>query len=366
MKVTIERAALLKALGHVQSVVERRNTIPILSNVLFDADGEGLRLVATDLDLQVVETVPALVDEAGATTVLAHTLYEIVRKLPEGSQVEITVTNARMSVHAGRYQSNLATLPRDDFPMLAESQMPTSFSLAAATLRRLVDKTHFAISNEETRYYLNGIFLHIIDDELRAVATDGHRLACLSTPVPAGAQDMPGVIIPRKCVAELRKLLDEADGDIQIDLSDSKMRFHFDSVIYTSKMIEGSFPDYARVIPRTNDRILTIDRREMIASVDRVAAIASEKTRAIRLALEADKLTLSVTSPETGTADEELSANYKGEAFSIGFNARYLLDILRELDGDTIEMHMADAAAPTLIRDPQESTGLYVLMPMRV
>ena len=216
MKATIERATLLKSLGHVQSVVERRNTIPILSNVLIEAKDDGsLRLMATDLDLQVDESVPAQVAQAGATTVSAHTFFDIVRKLPEGSQVELSAAEGKMQVVAGRSRFNLSTLPRDDFPVIAEGELPTRFELPAQTLRQIVDKTRFAISSEETRYYLMGIFLHVADEKLKAAATDGHRLARVTVDKPEGADGMPDVIIPKKCVGELRKLLDEVTYNAQ-------------------------------------------------------------------------------------------------------------------------------------------------------
>ena len=366
MKATVERAGLLKCLAHVQSVVERRNTIPILSNVLIEAVPEGLKLMATDLDLQVVEQVPAQVTTAGATTVSAHTLFDIVRKLPEGAQVELSVVEGRMTVNAGRARFTLSTLPRDDFPVIAESDLPTQFSLPAETCKQLIDKTRFAISTEETRYYLNGIFLHVSDDNLRAVATDGHRLARVQLDRPEGASGMPDIIVPRKCVAEVRKLLDEAEGDIDIALSGSKIRFQLGNAVLTSKLIDGTFPDYSRVIPTGNDKLLKIDTRSLAQAVDRVSAIASEKTRAVKMSLDRDKVTLSVTSPENGTAAEEVSADYGSDGFEVGFNARYLLDILNEVESDQVEVHLADAAAPTLIREDGKSPALYVLMPMRV
>jgi DNA polymerase III subunit beta len=370
MKATIERATLLKSLGHVQSVVERRNTIPILSNVLIEASEEGgIRLMATDLDLQIVETVEANVTQPGATTVSAHTLFDIARKLPEGSQVEISAAEGKMQVNAGRARFNLATLPRDDFPVIAEGDLPTRFELPAATLRQIIDKTRFAISTEETRYYLNGIFLHVSDEAqpvLKAAATDGHRLARVTVPRPGGAEGMPDVIIPRKCVGELRKLLDELEGTVQISLSETKVRFGLGSAILTSKLIDGTFPDYSRVIPTANDKLLKIDPRSFAEGVDRVATIASEKTRAVKMALDRDKVTLSVTSPENGTAAEEVPGSYNADGLEIGFNARYLLDILGEIEGDTVEMHLADAAAPTLLRENDKAPALYVLMPMRV
>jgi DNA polymerase-3 subunit beta len=370
MKATIERATLLKGLSHVQSVVERRNTIPILSNVLIEASAEGtIRLMATDLDLQIDETIAAAVDQPGAITVAAHTLFDIVRKLPEGSQVEMTAAEGRIKFVSGRARFELATLPRDDFPVIAEGELPTVFELPAATLKQIIDKTRFAISTEETRYYLNGIFLHVSDDTqpvLKAAATDGHRLARVTVPRPAGAEAMPDVIIPRKCVGELRKLLDEVDGSVGVSLSGSKIRFDLGQAILTSKLIDGTFPDYSRVIPTGNDKILKIDPRSFEQGVDRVSTIATEKTRAVKMALDRDKITLSVTSPENGAAAEEVPGDYAAMPFEIGFNSRYLLDILGQIDGDICEVHLADAAAPTLIRENDNAPALYVLMPMRV
>jgi DNA polymerase-3 subunit beta len=367
MKATIERATLLKGLGHVHSVVERRNTIPILSNVLIEAEEEGgLRLMATDLDLQINETVEADVGEPGATTVPAHTLFDIVRKLPEGSQVELSAAEGKMQVNAGRARFNLATLPRDDFPVIAEGDLPTRFELPAATLREIIEKTRFAISSEETRDSLMGIFLHVADDQLKAAATDGHRLARVVMPKPDGADGMPDVIIPRKCVADLRKLLEDVEGTVEVSLSPTKVRFGLGSAVLTSKLIDGTFPDYNRVIPTANDKLLKLDPKTFASGVDRVSTIASEKTRAVKMSVDRDKVTLSVSSPESGTATEELPADYGSDTIEIGFNARYLLDILGEIEGDTVEVHLADAAAPTLLRENDKSNALYVLMPMRV
>jgi len=372
MKATIERAVLLRSLGHVQSVVERRNTIPILSNVLIEAAaGGGLRLMATDLDLQIVETVDAAVDQPGAITVSAHTLFDIARKLPEGSQVVLTASDGKVQIVAGRARFNLQTLPRDDFPVIAEGELPHRFSLPATTLKTIIDRTRFAISTEETRYYLNGIFLHVAEDGaagpvLKAAATDGHRLARVTVPQPDGAAGMPDVIVPRKCVAELRKLLDEVDGSVELSLSQTKIRFDFGAAILTSKLIDGTFPDYSRVIPTANDKLLKLDPRSFMQGVDRVATIASDKTRAVKMALDRDKVTLSVTSPENGTASEEVPGDYAAPGFEIGFNARYLMDILGQIEGDLVEVHLADAGAPTLIRENDDSQALYVLMPMRV
>jgi DNA polymerase-3 subunit beta len=338
----------------VQSVVERRNTIPILSNVLIEASAEGsVKITATDLDLQVVEAMAAVsVEDGGAITVSAHLLFDIARKLPEGSQVSFETADNRMTMKAGRSRFQLPTLPRDDFPVIVEGDLPTSFELPAKVLAEMIDRTRFAISTEETRYYLNGIFLHVSEDDtpvLKAAATDGHRLARFTLARPEGAQGMPDVIVPRKAVNELHKLLEEAsEGMVQIDLSASKIRFTLGGeggVVLTSKLIDGTFPDYSRVIPTGNDKLLKLDPKSFYEGVDRVATIATEKTRAVKMGVDKDKVTLSVTSPDNGN---------------------YLKDILHQIDGDTVELHLADAGAPTLIRQNEKSPALYVLMPMRV
>jgi DNA polymerase III subunit beta len=376
MKLTIERGALLKSLGHVQNVVERRNTIPILSNVLLEAGSNALGLTATDMDLTIIERVPVSVGANGAATVPAHTLYDIVRKLPEGSQVEIggEGDGAQATVRAGRSKFTLPTLPREDFPATSGGDLPHRFSVSAKELRSLIDRSKFAISTEETRYYLNGIYLHVAEapggakggGHLRAVATDGHRLARVEMAAPAGAAGMPGVIVPRKTVGELRKLIDETEEQIEISLSDTRIRFAFDAVTLSSKLIDGNFPDYQRVIPTGNDKTMTVDRRMFAEAVDRVSTIASEKSRAVKISLKKGSMVLSASSPEYGSANEELEIVYDGSPIEIGFNARYLLDITSQLQGSEAEFKLADAASPTLMGDASDASALYVLMPMRV
>jgi DNA polymerase-3 subunit beta len=377
MKITIERAALLKALGHIQSVVERRNTIPILSNVLLEATatkgGAGkLSLTATDMDVAFVETVPAEIAKAGSTTVQAHTLYEIVRKLPEGSQVGIEWSSEKgqVALRAGRSSFSLAALPSDDFPKMAAGELPHAFEILAEDLKTLIDKTRFAISTEETRYYLNGIYIHATKsagvDVLRAVATDGHRLARLEMPLPDGAAKIPGVILPRKTVMEVRKLIDETAGAVQVSLSDTRVRFAFGDAVLVSKLIDGAFPDYERVIPSGNDKTMEVDRKLFAAAVDRVATISTEKSRAVKLAATKGLLSLTANSPDAGTASEEIEVAYQGPAIEIGFNARYLLDIAEQIEGENATFKMADAASPTIVADAADPSALYVLMPMRV
>jgi len=372
MKLTIERAQLLRTLGHVQSVVERRNTIAILSNVLIRASDGKLALSATDMDLEIAGSVPAQVGGNGTTTAPAHTLYDIVRKLPEGAQVEVTASGDKgsMTVRAGRSVFSLACLPPEDYPLMASGDLPHAFTLAAADLKRLIDRTRFAISTEETRYYLNGIYVHAAKSEgvamLRAVATDGHRLARMELPLPEGASGMPGVIVPRKAVMELRKLLDEVSEDVTISLSETKIRFVLADTVLTSKLIDGTFPDYDRVIPTGNDKVLEVVCKDFAAAVDRVSTISTEKSRAVKLSLERGSLTLSATSPENGTASEEIEARYTASPIEIGFNSRYLLDIAQQIEGEGARFAIADAASPTLVRDSTDTSALYVLMPMRV
>ena len=372
MKFTIERAALLKSLGHVQSVVERRNTIPILSNVKMEVGNGTLSLNATDMDLDIVESVPAEVGEAGAITAPAHTLYEIVRKLPEGAQVEFDSNDGtgQMTLRAGRSRFTLSCLPIEEFPVLDEGVLPHSFLLSAGDMRVLIDRTRFAISTEETRYYLNGIYVHAAQrdgvDVLRAVATDGHRLASVEVPLPDSAKGMPGVIVPRKTVTELRKLIDETSDDITVSLSETKIRISFDDAVLTSKLIDGTFPDYERVIPTGNDKDMEVERKVFADAVDRVSAISTEKSRAVKLSLSKGTLVLSASSPDAGSATEELEVDYDGADLEVGFNSRYLLDITQQIEGDQAHFVLADAASPTIVREVGDSSALYVLMPMRV
>jgi DNA polymerase III subunit beta len=372
MKVTVERASLLKSLGHVHRVVERRNTIPILANVLVRAEGSKLSFKATDLDLEITETIAAEVSTGGSTTVPAHMFYEIVRKLPEGTQVVLEGSGDRavLALKAGRSRFTLQTLPENDFPDLAAGEMTHSFTVAAADLKRLIDKTQFAISTEETRYYLNGIYLHAAGtgktQTLRAVATDGHRLAQVELPLPKGAAGMPGIIVPRKTVGEVQRLIENNESEIAIELSQGKIRFTIGDVVLTSKLIDGTFPDYARVIPSGNDKELVVDKKEFEQAVDRVSTVSSERGRAVKLSLSSGRLVLSVTNPDSGSATEEIEVEYTSDPLDIGFNSRYLLDIASQIESEAAILKLADPGSPTLIQDKDSKGTLYVLMPMRV
>lgn len=372
MKLSIERSALLKAVSQAQSVVERRNTIPILANVLIEAEREHVLFRATDLDIEVLDKAIAQIEQTGATTVSATTLHEIVRKLPEGSLVTLNnnPTKGRLTVEAGRSIFSLATLPKEDFPVMANSEYAANFSAPATLLRRLFDKSKFAISTEETRYYLNGVYMHSAESEggqvLRCVATDGHRLASVEAEVPTGASDLPGVIVPRKTVGELRKLLDNDYVQIAVSVSETKVRFATPEITLTSKVIDGTFPDYARVIPQGNTRKMEVDANEFAKAVDRVSTVSSERSRAVKLSLDEDRLILSVNSPDNGTAEEELAVSYADEKLDIGFNAKYLQEIASQVDRENAVFFFNSSGDPAMMREGNDTSAIYVVMPMRV
>lgn len=372
MKFSIERADLVKAVAQAQSVVERRHTIPILANVQIEATPEGVSFRATDLDTEVVDRATAHVERPGATTVSAQMLNEIARKLPDGSLVTIAVdgANERLTVQAGRSNFTLATLPTEDFPVMANAEYTANFAAPAPVLRRLFDKSKFAISNEETRYYLNGVYMHVSQGEdgpvLRCVATDGHRLARIDAALPQGAADMPGVIVPKKTVAELRKLLDDDDMQIAVSVSETKVRFATPRITLTSKVIDGTFPDYTRVIPSGNTRKMEVDAKDFARAVDRVATVSSERSRAVKLALDMDRLVLSVNAPDAGTADEELPVAYGDEPLEIGFNAKYLQEIASQVDRENAVFMFNGSGDAALIREGSDLSAVYVVMPMRV
>ncbi len=373
MKFTIEKTSLLKSLSHVQNIVEKKGTVAILSNILIDANDAKLIIKATDLDIEATEKVEANITEKGAITVSAHLLYDIVRKLPEGSQVEFVYPDSqgRMSIKSGKTKEfNLSCLPVEDFPTMSDDGLPSIFSLSVADLKTVIDRTHFAVSTEETRYYLNGIYLHSVTQNgsqvLRAAATDGHRLARVEFPAPANIKEINGIIIPRKTVLEIRKLLEEAEGSsIDISFSDTKIRFALDNIVLSSKLIDGTYPDYEKVIPTDNDKVLEVEVEDLKNAVDCVS-IFSERTKGIKISVASGKITASASTPDAGTATDTVSASYEGDAMEIGFNFRYVLDVLQVIKGDTVRIIMKDGASPALLSDPADNSSLYVIMPMRV
>ena len=369
---SLSRADFIKSLSHVQSVVEKRGTIPILGNVKIEAHDGMIEFSATDMELAVVDKVSAQVAYAGTLTVPAHMLYDIVRKLPDGDDVTLSEEKdaSKVRVSSGTSRFSLSTLPVDDFPALSEGDLPHSFVLTRDECKALLEKTRIAMSNDETRYYLNGIYLHAAEDNgeavLRSVSTDGHRLARMQVGLPSGAANMPGVIIPRKAVSEMLKLLEDAPNEVKISLSDTKIRLVCGDVILVSKLIDGSFPDYSRVIPTGNDKMLEVTATDFAKAVDRVSIISSDKARGVKLSIQENQLGLSASSTEQNSGEESLNASFDGEGFDVGFNSRYLLDVLGLIEGDAVRFTLADASAPALLSDPEDTGGLFVIMPMRV
>ncbi len=368
---TIERAVLARTLAHLSRVIEKRNTLPILNNVRLDARGDVLALTGTDLDIEARTEAACETDGAGAITVPAATLSDIARKLPDGAAVRLAWEEGAgtVALTAGRSRFKLPALPVEDFPAFSATEMTHSFSIAGKTLAALFERVSFAISTEETRYYLNGVYLHVVDGAdgpmLRAVATDGHRLARMQALAPRGSAGMPGVIVPRKTVGEIIRLAAEADS-VDVSLSATKISVAAGMTVLTSKLIDGTFPDYGRVIPTANDKRAVLDRETFAAAVGRVAAVASERTRAMKLAFDNAVLTLAVANDDGGAASDVIDAEYDSGPFEIGFNARYLSDVLADMPADTIAVQLGEPGSPTLFQKTTGDDLLIVLMPMRV
>ncbi len=372
MHLTIERAQLLSVLSHVHSVVEKRHTVPILSNVLIEAQGQTLTFTATDMDLTVEERAAANISQDGATTLSAHMLYDIVRKLADGSQVEMRLDpeNEQCHIAAGRSSFELPTLPRDGFPSIRNDDMPEPLGVAGPDLKQLIERTRFAISTEETRYYLNGIYLESFEQDgttgLRAVATDGHRLAKCEIAMDLHGLTLPGVIVPRKTVGEIYKIVEGEDEALELSVSETKIRLKRGDMTLTSKLIDGNFPDYQRVIPANNEKLLSCDPKALAKAVDRVSVVSTDRSRGVKFGLDAGAMSLQSNSAGIGSAFEELEVSYNADPLTVGFNARYLSDILGQLGGEVAHFRLNDSASPVVVSDPEDQTSLFVLMPMRV
>ena len=375
MEFKINSSDLLKALSHIHGIVEVRHTLPILSNIILKAEGNELTLSSTNLDIYCADKIKSEVSTAGEISVSAVTFFEIVKRLPQGSEVVMTmeVGANEIKLKCGRSKFNLSTLKTDDFPIISDNDLSTNFVLSADELIRIIDKTKFAVSNEETRYYLNGIFLHKADRNsiqfLRAVATDGHRLAQYDIPLPQGAEDITGIIIPKKTIFELRKVLDDANGDVSISLNENKIKFTFNDLKIISKVIDGTFPDYTKVIPQNNNKNFKTNNNELKNAIDRVSAVAANeesKSKAIKLSLEDNKLNLSVESQSKGSANEIIDISYDGDKVDIGFNSKYIIDICNEVDGEEVDISLLDSVSPAIILDKTDENLFFVLMPMRI
>jgi DNA polymerase-3 subunit beta len=375
MEFKINSSDLLKALSHIHGIVEVRHTLPILSNIILKAKDNELTLSSTNLDIYCADKIKAEVSTAGEISVAAVTFFEIVKRLPSGSEVVMTMEEGEneITLKCGRSKFNLSTLKTDDFPIISDNDLFTSFVLSADELIRIIDKTKFAVSNEETRYYLNGIFLHKADRNsiqfLRAVATDGHRLAQYDIPLPHGAEEITGIIIPKKTIYELRKVLDDANGDVSISLNENKIKFTFNDLKIISKVIDGTFPDYTKVIPKNNNKNFKTNNNELKNAIDRVSAVAANeesKSKAIKLSLEDNKLNLSVESQSKGSANEIIDISYDGDKVDIGFNSKYIIDICNEVDGEEVDISLLDSVSPAIILDKTDENLFFVLMPMRI
>ena len=375
MEFKINSSDLLKALSHIHGIVEVRHTLPILSNIILKAKDNELTLSSTNLDIYCADKIRAEVSIAGEISVSAVTFFEIVKRLPSGSEVMMTMEEDENEIilKCGRSKFNLSTLKTDDFPIISDNDLSTNFVLSADELIRIIDKTKFAVSNEETRYYLNGIFLHKANRNsiqfLRAVATDGHRLAQYDIPLPQGAEEITGIIIPKKTIFELRKVLDDANGDVSISLNENKIKFTFNDLKIISKVIDGTFPDYTKVIPQNNNKNFKTNNNELKNAIDRVSAVAANeesKSKAIKLSLEDNKLNLSVESQSKGSANEILDISYDGDKVDIGFNSKYIIDICNEVDGEEVDISLLDSVSPAIILDKTDENLFFVLMPMRI
>lgn len=383
MKVTIGRSELLKALQHAKGVIEKRTTVPILSNILIEAgSGKELTLSSTDLEISIYETLEAHhIEEKGAITVSAQMLYDIISRLPEGSMPELscrsdhTEGNTPFNIKANRSTFRLNTLPAEEYAEIKKSTLPYVFTLKVGELAGLIEKTRYAMSLEESRYYLNGIYFEVLFNEgrpfLRAVATDGHRLAKaevseIQFQKPIEEMSFPGIIVPQKTIQEVVKLLDTKLGEVIVSFSPKGVSFSVGNVHLQSRLIDGAFPDYEKVIPMDNPFFLKVPTKLFADAVDRVSVMASDKTNTIKLTIQEDTLILSSSSPETGTAFEEVEVSYAGVPFETGFNARYLLDAARHVTGETLSIALHDPGSAILLQDEKDPGLAFVVMPMRV
>ncbi|MEJ2060783.1 MAG: DNA polymerase III subunit beta [Gammaproteobacteria bacterium] len=366
MKFSIAREDLLKPLQQVIGAVERRQTLAALGNVLIRATNDLLELTATDLEVELQAKQPLAVDEPGEITVPARKLLDICKALPEEVQIEFSLDKDRAVMRAGRSRFTLSTLPASEFPVLEDTKFQQSLTVSQQVLKSLIERTAFAMANQDVRYYLNGLLLDADKDILRAVATDGHRLALCEHRDGLDIANPQQVIIPRKSVMELQRLLDHTDEPVTIQLGANHIRIELQGLRFTSKLIDGRFPDFNRVLPQDTDKTLSIDREVLRQALSRASILSNEKYRGIRLMLGKDAVRIQAHNPEQEEAEEELSANYQGGELEIGFNVNYLIDVLSTVTGDTVEANFKDANSSTLLYDPKSPEARFVVMPMRL
>ena len=371
MKFKISRSNFFKTLSHLQGVVDKKNSLPILANILIEAKDNQLQLSSTDMDISIIEKIDCNVVEDGSITINSQILYDVVRKIDDNGEIEIISNNGKLlSLRANGSRFSLACLPKEDYPIIEKDNSGININLNSKILFKLIDKTKFAISNEETRYFLNGLYFNVTNENnkniVTLVGTDGHRLAKFSHEIDGKIDIISGVIIPKKTIYELSKLLSEIDIDINISISATKIVFIINNIIFISKLIDGSFPDYNRVIPKDNNNILKINRDKLLSAIDRVSTIANEKSPVIKFKLLENVLNLNTVNSESSTASEDMSVNYDGDEIEIGFNSKYIMDIVNNLEDNEISINLKDNTAPIVAQENSNTNLVYVLMPMRV
>lgn len=366
MKFVISREALLRPLQLVAGVVEKRQTLPVLSNVLLEVRGQQLSLTGTDLEVELVGRVTLEeVGKEGEITVPGKKLMDICRSLPDGSQIEVELEDGRVNVRAGRSRFTLSTLPATEFPNVESIAGEKAFTLAQGALRRVIDRTSFAMAQQDVRYYLNGMLFEVTNSGLRTVATDGHRLATCRVEI-AGPDTAQQIILPRKGVLELAKLLNDAEASVSLALSSNHLRAHTENFTFTSKLVDGKFPDYTRVIPKNGSNVLLADRAELRQVFNRTAILSNEKYRGVRLVLDTDLLKVFANNPEQEEAEESVSVEYRGDSLEMGFNVSYLQDVMGVLNSHLVKMTLSDANSSALLEEPDGGDAMYVVMPMRL
>ena len=371
MKFKITRSNFFKTLSHLQGIVDKKNSLPILANILIEAKDSNLILSSTDMDISIIEKINCNISEDGATTINAQILYDIVRKIDDNSEIEIISNNGKLlSLRSEGSRFSLASLPKEDYPIIEKDNTGIDIVLNSKILFKLIDKTKFAISNEETRYFLNGLYFNVTNEDnkniVTLVGTDGHRLAKFSHEIEKKIDQVSGVIIPKKTIYELSKLLSEIDTNVKISISSNKIVFTIGDIIFISKLIDGSFPDYKRVIPKDNTNILKINRDNLLSAVDRVSTIANEKSPVIKFKLLQNILNLNTINSESSTASEDLKTIYEGDEIEIGFNSKYIMDIVNNLEDNEITIKLKDNSSPVIAQENSNRNLVYVLMPMRV
>jgi len=371
MKFQIAKSKIFKSLSHLHGIVDKKNSLPVLSNILIEAKNNFLTLSSTDMDISIVEKLNCNVLEDGATTINSQILYDIVRKLDDNSEVELISNDAKiLSLRASGSKFSLACLPKEDFPIIEQNNEGINIKINSKILYKLIDKTKFAISNEETRYFLNGLYFNITSENnktlITLVGTDGHRLSKFSHEIDQHVDQMTGVIIPKKTINELSKLLSDLDKEIEIIISSNKIIFLINELVFISKLIDGTFPDYKRVIPIDNNNVIEIGREKLLSAVDRVSTIANDKSPVVKFKLLKNILNLNTINNDNSTATEDLSFNYEGDQFEIGFNSKYIMDIVNNLEDEMITLKFKNGSSPIIAQEKSNSNLIYVLMPMRV